>query len=483
VTDDLSNCDDASPLRQPALATPADPDFLPVKISSVVRGNCMPLLKDLQQDGLLPALCIVVFGYLLLSVAFHRASPPLEVSDEAGHMAYVLRVKATHRLPLADPNDHRPIGVQEITQPPLYYVLGALLIRPIDTSNSADFFHFRSSAPIGRADLPGPMNMWYPDGNRHYQQTMLAIAVLRGFSALLGLATVVLTFFAARELFPAVRSAPLFSSMLIAFNPMFLAIANSVNNDNLVSCVVAAGIFLLVHLQGKEFRVLHYAALGLIASLALLAKVSGLILLPAIMLQILRARASLAQKAAATAACGAVMAVLCGWWIALNFARYGEPLALGIHSVLAGNTRLQPDFLALFREWSGFYKSYWGVFGAFDVIYPDWVYFSLLGLSAFLVALLLGYCIKYVRTMPAGLELLLLVILMNVAALIWWTSHLTGSQGRLLFPSISAISIAFAAGIELLPRQAQRWFVPTLAIALFALCVYGAGVIIPAAYM
>ncbi|MDR3467163.1 MAG: hypothetical protein P4M07_14605 [Xanthobacteraceae bacterium] len=443
----------------------------------------MTLLKGIRGDGQLPALCIVVLGYLLLCVAFHRASPPLEVSDEAGHMAYVLSVKATHRLPLADVNDHRPIGVQEVTQPPLYYGLGALLIWPIDTSNAEDFFHFRSSAPVGRADLPGPMNMWYQDGDRRYRQTMLAIAVLRGFSALLGLATIILAFFTARALFPANRGAPFFASMLIAFNPMFLAIANSVNNDNLVSCAVAGGVALIVHLQNREFRLLHSAGLGAIASLAFLAKVSGLILVPVIMLQILRARVPLARKAIAIGVFGAVMAMLCGWWIALNYVRYGEPLALGIHGALARNTRIHPDIFALFREWSGFYKSYWGVFGAFNVIYPDWVYFLYLGLSALLAALLLGYCVKYRRTMPPGLDLLLLVMATNCAALVWWTSHLTGSQGRLLFPSISAISVCFAAGIELLPRQARRWFVPALAIGLFALCVYGAIVIIPAAYM
>ena len=236
------------------------------------------LLKKNRAENPFIGLYFVILGYLLLSVAFHLASPPLEASDEAGHMIYVLRVKATHGLPVADLNDRNIMGIQEITQPPLYHVLGALLIWPIDTSNSADFFHFRSSAPVGRADLPGPANMWQLDGNRNYQQTMLAIAVLRGFSALLGLTTIILTFFTARELFPSDRYIPLFSSMLIAFNPMFLFIANSVNNDNLVSCTVAAGLCFLAYTGSRQFRVSHYAWLGAIASLSLLAKVSGLIL-------------------------------------------------------------------------------------------------------------------------------------------------------------------------------------------------------------
>jgi hypothetical protein len=463
----------------------SDVDFCRPTILSLARTAAMPLLNDLKQERRLSGLCVIVLGYLLLSVAFHRASPPLEVSDEAGHMNYVLRMRETHRLPRVEPNDQRPMGIQELAQPPLYYALGAILIWPIDISNASEFFHFRSGAPVGRADLPGPMNMWQLDGNRTYRQTMLAIAVLRGFSALLGLATVVLTFFAARDVFPTVRDGPFFATMLVAFNPMFLLIANSVNNDNLVSCMVAAGLLLLLQMQKMEFRIPYYAALGVIASLALLAKVSGLILVPVIGLQLLRMKSSVAQKAAAIGVVGAVMAVLSGWWIALNFWRYGEPLALKFHSMLANNARDHTDLLALFRplEFSGFYKSYWGVFGAFDVIYPDWIYAFFLGLSAALVVLLVAYCARNFRTMPTGMDLLLLAMMTNLVALVWWTSHLMGSQGRLLFPSISAISIAFAAGVQMLPRGARRWFVPALAATLFALCAYGACVVIPAAYI
>ena len=398
-------------------------------------------------------LIAIVVGYLALSFAFHRASPPLEVSDEAGHMEYILRLKAEHRLPFADINEHTFIGIQELAQPPLYYLCGALLISLIDTSNHSEFFHFRPSAPVGRADLPGPMNMWELQGNRRfpYHQTMLAITVLRVFSMLLGAATIILTFKTAAALFPNAPDICAFSAALVAFNPMFLLIANSVNNDNMVSCLVAAGACLLASRINKPLRRFHYAELGAVASLSLLAKPSGLVLLPAAGIELLQQRLSLRRKAAAAVAFIGSAVLISGWWMALNMIRYRELLALGIHSAIARNGRPEADFFALLRplEFSGFLKSYWGVFGAFDVIYPDWVYACFFWLSGALTALSIIYFVTSYRSLPSGLSLLAVISVTNFGALIWWTSRLMGSQGRLLFPSISAISICFAAGFLL----------------------------------
>ena len=86
--------------------------------------------------------------YLGLSALFQWATPPLEASDEAAHVGYVLTLQRGHRLPVPA----RPgLAMQEALQPPLYYALGAALIAPFDTSAADACF---GAAPGARSDAP-----------------------------------------------------------------------------------------------------------------------------------------------------------------------------------------------------------------------------------------------------------------------------------------------------------------------------------------
>jgi hypothetical protein len=62
-----------------------------------------------------PALAVVLAVYLALSALFQWATPPLEASDEAAHVGYVLTLQRGHRLPVpALPG----LAMQEALQPP-----------------------------------------------------------------------------------------------------------------------------------------------------------------------------------------------------------------------------------------------------------------------------------------------------------------------------------------------------------------------------
>jgi 4-amino-4-deoxy-L-arabinose transferase-like glycosyltransferase len=433
----------------------------------------------------------VCLAYLGLSFGFLQASPPLEATDEAGHMNYILRIKQEGRLPIASLKDDRIIGAQELTQPPLYYLLGTLLISGINISDSKDYYHFRPESPVGRADLPGAKNMWQPVPKSNFfpEKTRLAIVLLRGFSMLLGLGTLVITYGTAKHLFGETTSiepgkgASIFSAALIAFNPMFLFIANSVNNDNLVIFLTSAGICLLLRAKGRHPSGLTDMALGLIAGLAVISKLSGLVLVPVVLYQITSRKTPLGDRLKSLALFVFPVLLTCGWWVAFNLFNYREALALDLHALIANNSRSHTEPLALFREWSGFLKSYWGVFGAFNIIYPDEIYYLFYCLTAGLFGCAVIYLMRYRKDLSRRFCFLVLMVGLNFLAVLWWTSHLTGSQGRLLFPSIGAISILFATGIFLLPKGWQKPVYLAISGGLMAIAVYGAWWVIPHAYL
>lgn len=99
---------------------------------------------------------------------------------------------------------------------------------------------------------------------------MRAVNQLRILSMLMGLGTVLLTWQLALL---ADRWAAFFAGSWIAFNPMFLFIANSVNNDNLVVLLATLSLYTLSRWPESKPSLRWPAGLGLLAGLAVLAKV------------------------------------------------------------------------------------------------------------------------------------------------------------------------------------------------------------------
>lgn len=430
------------------------------------------------------ACAVVVLFYAGLSLLYSRATPPLEASDEAGHFAFVLHLQEHGRLPVADPEVRDVRMTQEFTQPPLYYLPAALLVSGVDTSNWREFFVRQPGSPIGRSDLPGPKNMWRTEGDRAfpYQRTMLAIRLVRAYSMLLGIATIIVTINLARHLAPADSWAPVLAAVLVAFNPMFLFISNSVNNDNMVALLVPATLWAVVAHGERLLRDAPAVWTGVLTGSALLAKLSGAIVLPATAGFLLCLPGTVRQKARALVLWSSSAAMVSGWWLVRNQRVYGEWTAFDAHTAISRNLRSQPDPFALVREWDGFIKSYWGVFGAFNVIFPDWVYLTFYAITALGFAASCAFLLTRRRRAAAGVWLLAAVSVLNVLALALWTARLTGSQGRLLFPSLSAMSVL--ASVSLSAWMPALRGVVSLALAawLLAMAFYGAVIVIPAQY-
>ena len=125
----------------------------------------------------------------------------------------------TWQLPHLPPDDYDEFLSQEAAQPPLYYILSALLIAPIDTSQARDHVWFNPRVQLGDASSPTNTNA-FVHGNWEafpWQGYALAAHILRIFSTLIGLGTLCFIYASTRLVWTDHPQRALLATALIAF--------------------------------------------------------------------------------------------------------------------------------------------------------------------------------------------------------------------------------------------------------------------------
>lgn len=412
----------------------------------------------------------IVLIYLLLGGWYSVASPIGEASDEAWHYGVIQHLVDTGELPVQQPGVHTP-WEQEGSQPPLYYVLMAAVTRAFDTRDAAARLQRNPHAQPGDPSLNANRNLIVHSAAEDFpwRGTTLAIHVLRLISIGLGAITIVCGYVLARCIFPDRPSIPIGTAALIAFNPMFVFISASVNNDNLVIALTSAALVLVVQCwQETGDRLdrsgwLRRAALGVVLGAAALTKISALTLTPVVGLMLtvrhLRRRDWRGWLASGVLLV-ALMAAMAGWWYARNVQLYGDALGLETMAAVAGSRALSLG--DLIPEFDGFRYSYWALFGAVNILtwpaaYAMFDVFTLAALIGFGVWLARG---RASRDQRVVLGMLALYGLLVFAGVVRWTMMTPASQGRLMFPAITAISLILWLGWEQIldiGRWPARW--------------------------
>jgi len=420
-------------------------------------------------------------AFLGLGVAYSLLNPLFESPDEVWHYQYIKYVADGHGLPVSDLMTEMPWR-QEGSQPPLYYLLGAGLTFWVDTGDAGAVIRYNPHAAMGVADAPDNKNVMVHDGWEAfpYRGTALAAHLARLLSVLMGAATVLCTYLTALVLFPGRRTLAAVAAAINAFNPQFIFISASVNNDNLVTLCCAATL-LLTCLWWQTGKPIRLFMLGLVAGLAAISKLSGLVLLPFIALVLIaatRRRRSLRALAGWGVQVGLPFLAIAGWWYWRNWLLYHDPFGLAaMFAVLPARTE-GPDTAELLARAEGVWRSTWAVFGWFNVVVDPWLYDLYTGLALSALAGL-GFWVWWLhrnkRAVPSALSWLVLWSVMVVAALVGW-SQKRYPQGRLLFPAISAAAVLLAAGLTQGGTWPRRWWQRTwagmLSLTLFALAAW-----------
>ena len=223
---------------------------------------------------LLGTLVAVFTGF---AVAYTRITPLGASPDELSHLHYITGIADHIRLP--------PAGEPERQQPPLYYLLGAIV-----------------------AKLTG-------DDAR----------LIRLLSVALGVLTILTVFLVARRLFPMRPYLAVGAAALVALLPEAQYLAGAINDDNLAwlagAVVVLAGVAVM---QSAALTTRLALGAGLAVALAVLAK-ETVWALALLLLVILAVRFARRIRMVQVAAVVLPTVVLDGWWFVRNAVQFGSP--------------------------------------------------------------------------------------------------------------------------------------------------------------
>lgn len=210
--------------------------------------------------------------------------------DSKDHLAYIKYIQERHALPL--PNEG-----YEMFQPPLYYALSAGVLSVLRLS----------ATDAG------------------------AVPVLRGLTMLFGIANFVFVFLSVRLLFPRQARPQLIGLITGAFLPMQLYLSHYVTNETLAATLASASIYLgLRALTAKPASLWQWLALGACVGAAMLAKATGLLLIPpligAVVIKLLQERAGTFDWFRTLGSTTGGILIVCGWHFVRIWHHFGSPI-------------------------------------------------------------------------------------------------------------------------------------------------------------
>jgi len=422
-------------------------------------------------------LILILVPYVIVGVIYTLVTPVLEASDEFKHYPYVQYVQTHRDLPVIDPRTCRETPsrcpwLQDGGQPPAYYVLMAVATSWIDTSDLPEVRRMNWHAFIGNPGQLCNKNLIIhrPEEERFpWRGAVLAIHVGRFITVFIGAGSVVMVYFVARELFPKRPTFALGATALTAFNPMFIFVNASVNNDAMTTFVGCLNLLVFLRLARDGLRgplpFWRYGLAGLTVGLFLLTKLSGLtalMLLPVVLAWVSVQRRSWRPLLVGLPIVIGVAAAVSGWWFARNWRLYDDPTGLNVFVEVQGRRTGVPLLSDWIDEFVTFRWTYWGLFGAVDVMAPVWVYrlYDTLSLAG-----LVGFVLWIIRRRELRrLWLSLRDPQLDASKSLWWVPALWSAflfvsvlrwtwifysfQGRLMFPNIGGISALLMWGLR-----------------------------------
>jgi len=404
---------------------------------------------------------LILILYLVLALVYGVLAPPFESPDEVGHFFTAKYIADYGQLPVPEKElSEKYLYGQEGTQPPLYYLGGALILRlsGVNTEDVWDYLHVNPHTTCGSPHLVGNKGFLAHDPTREtfpWRDSILALHLLRLYSTALGLATVIGVYATAHLCFPDRPTVAVVATALTALNPQFLFVSAGVNNDNLVVPLCVWSLYLMLRAIRHGPTPITSALSGLLIGSAALAKLGGLLLLPLACLAILLAACFQRPRTPTIPSLPSVIGhwtlivlpvlAVAGWWYARNALLYADPTLVEHHLAIVSRRDPTPLPLILHEVPSIFY-SYWGRFSC-DLSPGAW-YYAFLGLAtlAGLGGLIVGWR-QLTLHQRVGLLLLASWFLLVFAGWFRWNLIASGVQGRLIFPATVSVSVLVGGGL------------------------------------
>jgi 4-amino-4-deoxy-L-arabinose transferase-like glycosyltransferase len=425
-------------------------------------------------------LTAILAAFVLLAFLYAWINPILESPDAIWHFEYILYLAQGKGFPRYT-GTSLPM-LQEASQPPLYYLLAAPLVSLINVEDKP-----RAMEPNPHAAIGLPL---YPYGNKNmlahcpgerfaFSGTVLAVRFATIVSILLGAITVYFSYQAACVLFGRKSPLALLSAAIVAFNPQFIFLSASINNDNLVTALAAVIFYFALAFLRRTASTRRLILVGVLVGLVAITKLNGLVVaLPLFLsLVIVALRNHRFSDFIRWVLILSLAALLTGgWWYVRNFFLYGDPTGLKVMFAEFHPREHPPSWQETLYLFEGVRKSFWAVFGWFNVAVHSWIYsvldwwmaIGLAGFGLFLVTAVWGK--EREKFLP---WLLTLLWAFTSLFALWLWIHKRYPQGRMLFPALAAFSVIWVKGwTTLLPGRLGKWFIFFSALALGALALY-----------
>ncbi len=438
-------------------------------------------------------LALIIGLYLLLGTAYLLIVPLGEAPDEIDHILYVRHLVETRSFPIMQPVAADNVTM-EANQPPLYYLVEAALTGFFPMTETADFplnACYTFTPGEGRANFylhrEAEQNFW--------SGAYLAFRTARLVSVLLGALTVWLAYKLGRQMAPQRPSVALLAAAFLAFNPQFVFMTASVNNDNLMALLGAAIVYGSVTAVIRPARS-RFVWLGLLMGLALLTKFALLALWPLLILAavlpalaprylVIGNQLSAIGERQPENTRGAIRntqyaihpnlqsvisnllfviflpLLVSGWWYWRANTLYGDPLAWAVHLQAKGSEvlRTTPFTMADLLDFARVhFQSYWGWFGWLKIQLPGWAYGLILLLvlagAAGLVLEIRDWRLEIKRPLRLQARQIAVIFNMLAAAAIYvsllryiQTINWSGYQGRLAYGAAASVAALLALGV------------------------------------
>ncbi|NJN98281.1 MAG: glycosyltransferase family 39 protein [Anaerolineales bacterium] len=289
-----------------------------------------PPTSDANSQFTILALILLLALYLATAFAYAALAPLTTGPDELAHYEYVRFIAGHGRLPVN--NEERAQASYKSDQPPLYHLLAALPAALVDPTGPPTPQNRVGDTPR-RQLIERTRHAWglynTEDERWPYRAEILAWHTGRWVAILFGAGTVLVTFFTTREVFARTgqrlseavaqppsnlptfqpSNLPLLAVAVVAFIPRFGLTGAMLNYETTVAFFSALFLWVLLRIANSEWRIqrstfnvqrstFNALLLGFFAGLAILSKLSAVILLPEIIIALwLIARAAKAQNA------------------------------------------------------------------------------------------------------------------------------------------------------------------------------------------
>ena len=408
-----------------------------------------------------PILWFVLGLFFILAAIYNVTVPLFEAPDEKSHFLFIHWVTQNRSLPHIL-EDGAQIG-HEVAQPPLYYWLAAQAVGFIDLSD------INQIAPANpHWQHLGDPHVWVHTEKEvfPYQKTTLAVHLTRLFSSLLALGTIYGAYALARLVNPSIA---LLTAAFIAFNPQFIAVSASINNDNLLILLCTWMLWFVVRITTeldtdakKPFSPQLYRStfcLGTLYGLAVITKLSGLAFGPIIALAIMwgvwQTKDLAIRIFAGTIIAGGGLLLTAGWWFWRNWQLYADPIAYRpleiAHQAIARKQAL--SWGATVAETSEITRTFWYTLTNAQLQTVPVMYWLLNGLA--LIGLFLALKQVINTSTPKGATILLWgwSSIIIIFLFIWVRDMNNAAQGRLLFPALPAIAVLLINGFDQLKTK------------------------------